>query len=165
MIERLTAAVVARLASEMPGWHADHFPDAPGRFQWAQRDRSLLVSYEGSTFGADPQSLAPEALDRTAQLGVTVLTRSLRGGYGMASALELVRRALFGWAPTERDDGVDVPFGWSRLVAIADQFVSEENGCWRFVVTFRTTSVVVAPVRPLVTDPFTGLVVKDESCR
>lgn len=163
-IERLTDAVVERLKLQVPAMKAEHFPDAPERFVWSKADKSLLVTYEGATYSPEPQSFDPLSLERTMDLGVTVITRGLRGKLGMASAIEDVRAALFGWEPTERVDGADVPMGWSRLMPTAERFVGEDQGSWRFIISFRTTMPVVAPGTERVRVPFTGLSFLEGEC-
>src|SRR6187402_1615009 len=138
-IERLTSAVVARLEQECEGLTAEHFPDAPDRFAWTKKEKSLLVSFEGGTYASESNSIDPYSMDRALELGVTVITRGLRGKLGMADALELVRKSLFGWEPTENG----VVLGWARLLPTAERFVGEDQGVWRFVQLYRTTTTVV----------------------
>lgn len=163
-IERLANAVVRRLEAQVPAMKTEHFPDAPERFIWAKAERSLLVTYEGATYGSDSRSLDPLSLERALDLGVTVITRGLRGKLGMANAIEDVRAALFGWSPTELTDSAEMPIGWSPLMPTAERFVGEDQGTWRVLISFRTTTVVVAPGTERVRVPFTGLSFLEGEC-
>lgn len=129
MIDALANAIVARLKARFPRFKVDHFPDVPERHPFASATRELLVAYEGSTFG-EPQSMDPVYCDRAVEWGVTLLVRSLRGPDGAQTMIEEVRKALMGWR---------APQGGQRFMPTGDRFVSEENGVWRFLISFRVT--------------------------
>lgn len=153
MSEELCHAVVARLKSKLPGLSAEYFPDSPERYPWAGKDKTLLVGYEGSTFG-EVQSLAPQSCDEAVDLSVTVLVRSLRGPFGVSQVLAQVRRALFGWRPIKSvvtpSGGGPVttiePIGFRPIVPLAVKYAGEDQGSWRYVHTFRASTVAVADV-------------------
>jgi Gp37 protein len=126
-MEALTDAVVARLQAEMDGYTVDRFPDVPARYPWAGADKLLLVAYERSNYG-DAASLEPFYQDRTYELSVTVVVRSLRGPEGAGDTIDAVADALMGWSP---------PTGGTPLLLLRDEFVSEDQGTWRFVVAFQ----------------------------
>lgn len=135
----LSDDVVARLKKWMPDVEIDHFPDAPDRYVWAKPRTGLLVGYEGSTFATDSDSISPLSLDRTDEIAVTVLVRSLRGPTGIEATLDRVRRALFGFTP---------PSGGSPLLPTTSKFVSETEGTWRFAMFFTTTTTITAHFEP-----------------
>lgn len=139
MSETLPDLAVARLRELVHGVDVDHFPDVPDRYPWAKARHSLLVGYEGSSFDTPSDTFAPSSTSETIELGVTVLVRSLRGPHGAQGLLARVRRALFGWRP---------PTGGSALIPTRSQFVSEDQGVWRFVIVFQTTTTVVAHLEP-----------------
>lgn len=145
MSEALFRAVEQRLASCMPGWTVESYPDDQGRFRWAGASSHLLVAPEGSTFAADPESTDPLSLEETVRVSITVLVRSLRGELGAVTALTEIRRALFGWRPEL--DGERLGFG--PVVPERSGFVSEAQGVWRWVIVFRCETVAVANASPL----------------
>lgn len=136
--DTLAELAVTRLRALVPDLDVDHFPDVPDRYAWAKARTTLLVGYEGSAFSAD-ESFAPRSATETVELGVTVLVRSLRGPQGAPAILARVRRALFGWRPAS---------GGGALVPTRSQFVSEDQGLWRFVLFFQTARTVVAHHEP-----------------
>lgn len=162
MIERLCEAIVLRLQERMPDFEVEHFPDAPDRFSWAGGREALLVGYEGSTFGS-VESLHPASASRTVDVSVTLIVRSLRGELGAMSSLEGVRRALFGWRPTLPDEVTQeaTPLGFTALAPTREGFVSEDQGIWRFVLTFSCTTVAVAETEPLTGPPLQGVTFRD----
>lgn len=139
MSAELSELAVARLRALVHGVDVDHFPDVPERYAWAKTRQTLLVGYEGSTYATPSETLAPSSTTETVELGVTVLVRSLRGPLGAPALIARVRRALFGWRP---------PTGGGALVPTRSQFVSEDQGVWRFVIVFQSATTVVAEDEP-----------------
>lgn len=158
MIERLCDSVVERLRERMPEYEVDHFPDAPGRYSWAGASQTLLVGYEGSQYGA-VESMHPMSASRTVTLSVTLVTRSLRGSLGAMSALEDVRRALFGWRPTLPDEVTQepTPLGFGPLSPTREGFIDEDEGIWRFALSLSTVGIAVAETKPLDGPPLQGV--------
>lgn len=145
MIDALAKSMVRRLTEEMPSWNVEDFPNAPDRYNWACQSTTLLVAFEGTTYG-ELMSLDPASAEREFDMSVTVLARHLKGDHSIATALEGVRAALFGWRPTDAQGNV---IGFSALRPIRESFVSEEQGVWRFVAMYRSASVAVAATMPL----------------
>lgn len=169
---RLCNAVVERLRATMPGYKVDHFPDTPrDLLRFAGKSEALFVSYEGSVDG-ELLSIDPLSADRTVELAVNIVVRSLVGPKGASETIEAVRGNLFGWQPTvtvppvpPAEEATIESLGFMRLVPVRDGFVAEDNGTWRFVVVFRTTTVSVAnAVDPnLAGPPFTTPVFQEPS--
>jgi len=162
MIEMLCNAVVERLRQRLPAYEVDHFPDAPERYAWAGASQTLLVGYEGSQYGA-VESMVPMSAPRTVNISVTLVTRSLRGDLGAMSALEGVRRALFGWRPELTDELTQevMQLGFGPLAPTREGFVDEDQGLWRFVLSFSCTTVAVAEVEPINGPPLQGVTFKN----
>lgn len=166
----ISQAVVDRLKLHLPTFKVEHFPDAPDRYPFTAQHQTLLVTYERSAFG-EPETLAPLSVMRTIELSVTTLVRSMRGAQGVQATLQRIRRALFGWRLARRESVSGpgpsdpptvswVPLGGTPLLPIAENFVSEDNGVWRFVTAFRTAFPEVAfepPVPVLAEGPITTI--------
>lgn len=152
MSETLCNAVVARLRAKLPGFAAEYFPDAPARYPWGGKDKTLLVGFEGSAFGP-VESLDPPSSDEAVDFSVTVIVRSLRGPFGVSETLANVRKALFGWRPVQSVTVGPVttiePLGFRPIVPTKTAFAGEDNGVWRYVAIYRASMVAVADV----TDP------------
>lgn len=148
MIDDLNQAVVDRLKATMPAFKVDHFPEDIARYPFNSARHELLVSYGRSTYGA-AKSFAPLHVDQEAEVAVTLLTSSLRGPLGVLETIRDVRRHLFGWRPARLEVAGDPPaptwvlLGGSPLVPTGDRFVGEEQGVWRWSITFTTTFPVV----------------------
>lgn len=130
----LSEEVVERLRERLPDLRVDHFPDAPDRFEWAKADRMLLVSYGGSNYSTE-RTMDPSSCERTPEIGVTILVRSLRGPAGAPAMIDRVRLAIHGWRP---------PSQGGRMYPTRDEFVSENQGVWRFVIRFTCSTLAVA---------------------
>lgn len=144
MIRRLSDAVVGRLKTKMTSWNADHFPAAPSRYAWAHASATLLVAFEGASYG-ETDSLAPQSARRDVEMSVTILSRMLVGNISITSALDEVRRALFGWEPSDETGKL----GFGPMRPVRESFVSEEEGVWRFVAIYRSAIPVVADLASL----------------
>lgn len=153
MMDAIADAIVARLKARFQGWKVDRFPDVPARYPFLSAQRELLVSYEESNYG-EPESIWPASVPRTASFAVTILVRSLKGPNGAAATIDDVRKALFGW---------QAPQGGTPFVPTRDRFVSEDEGVWRFVVSFRTVIPTVAEVAELDGPPLTGVETESET--
>lgn len=151
MINELSKSMVRRLTQKMTGWEVDDFPNAPDRYPWAHKTATLLVVFEGTTYG-DVESMSPPSATRDIDMSVTVLARNLRGDLSIASALEDARLALFGWRPTNIDGTL---LGFRALRPVSERFVSEEQGVWRFVAMYRSATVCVADIMALTGAPLT----------
>ncbi len=158
MITRLISAVVARLKEQMPEWSVDEFPDAPDRYNWAGARATLLVAWESSSY-SDLESLEPFSARRELRLSVTLLARSLRGSHSIATGLDDVLVALFGWEPADTAGKL----GCECLRPSEEKFVGEDQGLWRFVATYRSATVAVANTMPLSGPPFKQAIFKDPS--
>lgn len=137
MIDTLAQHIVDRLAARpaLAKAKVEHFPDVvPKRWQMSGARVELLVIYEGGT-DSEQQSFAPASTERTLLYTVAIFVRSLRGPEGAHATIEHVRQALFGWRS---------PLGGTAFVPVKDGFVGEDEGVWRFGVTFRTTIPDVA---------------------
>jgi hypothetical protein len=139
-MEDVVAAIKARLVAAFPAIEVEDFPDEPDQYVFVARDQKLLVAYERSTFGTDPESIAPLSLPRTPEFSVTVLVRSLRGPTGATQTIDDVIRALFGWRPT-KDDGSSLGVG--PLMPTKDELLGQDQGTWRFVISFTASTVAV----------------------
>jgi hypothetical protein len=154
MMERASQAIVDRLKSKFGAdWKVDHFPDAPQRYTFGARGEELLVSYERSTYGA-PESMAPISQRRDAEFAVMLVVRSLRGAKGAQETIENLRKALQGWRPTAPNEAnVQVPLGMGPMIPKEDTFVGEDNGVWRFSVSFTSSAVAIQVTEPVITGP------------
>lgn len=160
MSEELLTAVAQRLRAQLPAFVVDAYPDDEARFAWSGASRHLLVAPEGSTFG-EPASHDPLHVEETVRLSVTVLVRSLRGELGAVTALTAIRRALFGWrAELSLPEG-STRLGFGPLVPERSGFVSERQGVWRWVITFRASTVAVAESEPLTGPPLKSVEIRD----
>lgn len=148
MIADLNQAVVDRLKAAMPSFKVDHFPEVVDRYPFNKARHELLVSYGRSTYSS-AKSFSPLHVDQEAEVAVTLLTRSLRGPLGVLETIRDVRRHLFGWRPALLVSAGDPPvsswqpLGGSPLIPTGDRFVGEEQGVWRWSITFTTTFPVV----------------------
>lgn len=158
--EALLSAIVERLSEAVPEFWVDNYPSNQSRFEWGSANQHLLVAPEGSTFGAEPGSTSPLAIDEIVRVSVTVLARDLRGDLGAVTTLARIRRALFGWRP--RLDGELLGFG--PLLPERAGFVSEGHGIWRWVIVFRAATVAVAESAPLAGPPLKSVETKEIQC-
>lgn len=167
----IAQAVVDRLKLFMfPEFKVEHFPNAPTRELFLSARRELLVAYERSTYG-EAESMAPISAMRTPEITVTTLVRNLRGPQGADTTLDRVRACLFGWRLQRRVETAGpgpsdpplvtwVPLGGTALVPTQENFVSEDQGVWRFVSAFRFTVPEVAfepPIPTLGDGPITDI--------
>ena len=153
MINALAKAIVERLKDQLPGWDVDDFPNAPDRYGWAHQSQTLLVGFEGTTYG-EPESLDPMSVTRELDMGVTILCRSLHGNLSIASALEDIRKTLMGWRPLDADG---VPIGIRSLRPLSERFVDEVEGVYRFVALYRGATTCAAEILTLSGPPLKGI--------
>ncbi len=144
----LQQQAAARLKARMTDFEVQEFPDAVERFDW-KADRTLLVSFGDATYASAQQSMQPSSTDRTRELHVTILLRTLSGPLGVERTIDRIVSHLYGWTP----EG-----GGTCFVPVRDQFQEENNGTWRFVVVFSQTKTLVAHIEDadlFPTDPAT----------
>lgn len=163
IIEDVTQSMVERLAERLPEFTVDHFPDGGARYQFTAHHQALFASYERSTYEA-PDTLYPLAATQRAEFGVTICVRSLKGKAGAASTIARVRSALFGWRPTKADEAnVQKPLGFAPFVPTRDELVGEDQGTWRFVVLFASSTTIVAETDIPTGPALKGVTLKDST--
>ena len=137
MIEAYVEALIARLKgrTSFRAWAVEAFPDKVERIKTAN-PRTLFVSYEGSADTDAGQCVT----NRAVTWAVTLIVAGQYGKEGGLQSIDAVRAALTGWTP---------PQGGDPLMPIKDGFVDEDQGKWRFVVTFKSAL-------PFVVDPEAG---------
>lgn len=142
MIEDIANAMVARLADQFEGFDAEHFPDKNAADELAKKKSTFYVNWDGSSFG-ELQSVAPLSINDELKFVVTIRVLGLRGPKGAMAIIPLVQKCFFGWEPTKKVDGNDVPCGASKMVPVDAGFVAQAEGSWRFACTFKTTVLKV----------------------
>jgi hypothetical protein len=118
----LMNTVKARLMEKLPKVTVLDYPDQPDTYTMRNATCELLVQYLG----------AKEEDGRRSMVGVVVVCRT---NATARKYLEAVQAVLHGY---------HIP-GCSRTQYVEDQLLGEENGLWRFAISFATPNPV-APV-------------------
>ena len=124
-------AILARLQAQIIGVEVEAFPDEPENYQLKHGAGAVLVRYTGSRFDRhEPTDVVIQ--DQTVTIELAVLMRSLRRhDAGILPMLDAVRAALTGYR---------IP-GASTLTPTKEEFVSYDQGVWRYDVTMECTTV------------------------
>lgn len=118
----LLEEIVATLRAALPDVAVELFPERPDSYRLSHPVGAVLVAYRGATFGKP----APEygyAQERLPAWRTVVLFRQQYGRAGALAYLDQVRARLLSYRPS----GARYP-----CRALAEQFLGEESGIWRY---------------------------------
>jgi hypothetical protein len=126
--DAVIAAVIARLTAAIDGAKVEPWPDEPEKYRPQARVPILLVTLTEWLF-TKPEGSSSDRVTRTYQLGVLVLTNSLKPGQGGPSLIDAVAIALGGWRPS----------GSGPIQLEAAQMIDRKDGLHRYVVRGTTS--------------------------
>ena len=136
-ITALEVTIASRLQAEFPDLAVEPFPDDPEEYRLNSPIGALLVRYHGAKYG-DATDVHVMAQEKSAAVEITLVFRRLDGKEGVYHHLDAVRAALTGF----------VPEGWERLRPLAEEFVFQQGGLWRYAMDFVTQTVVMEILPP-----------------
>lgn len=132
--EQLVAGIVAVLNGEMPGEiKVDEMPDKPGDFDLGEREAAILVHYRGSKYAA-AATAGLVSQQRTPGLDIHLVVRGLKGRLGAYALTDLVTRCLQARSIA----------GATGFNLVSDSLASENDGIWRYVLSFACSVPIVA---------------------
>lgn len=121
-------AVIDRLSAAIAGSRVEAWPDEPEKYRPQTRVPILLVNLTEWEF-EKPQGSSRDRVQRTYQLGVLILTNSLKPGQGGPSLVEAATIALGGWKPA----------GSGPIQLVSAQMIDRKDGLHRYVVQASTS--------------------------
>lgn len=134
---QLDEAVLAQLQAASLGITVESFPERPSEYSLLDPVGAALVVISSSRFSTTANQVGQE---RRTRVVITLLMRNLRTHTGAYGLMDAVLDALLGWMPSEG--------GWQPLIAISDQFVSEESGVWQYDMVFESSRYVMSQFNP-----------------
>ena len=135
--EQLVTGVVAVFDAEMPGDVAvGEMPDKPGDYDLGDREAAILIHYRGSKY--DKAATAGLVMQqRMPALDIHLVTRGVTGRLGAYALTDIVARCLQGRSIA----------GATGFNLVSDGLASENDGIWRYVLSFTCTMPSVAKRR------------------
>lgn len=133
-------AMVERLKLFLPDFAVSPMPDKEWRFTHAKGD--VLVGFTGFD-PAPPKSPSIPIQDAELTFEVVVRSRSLRDRSGLYAMTVSVLGALLGWKPP-----LAKPLEVSR-----GQNGGYDDGCWRFLLVFKTSFILIPLLEPPTEEP------------
>lgn len=128
-IEEIENQIVERLKNKITGLHIEAFPDKPQEFKFTHPKGVILVHYQGAHYG-NIRSVDVVFQKKKMEFALTIVTRNLRTHSGAYSILEQAKSALTGFI-------ID---GCSKLQAVKEGFLTENNGIWQYTINFELTT-------------------------
>ena len=131
-INQIENSIIEKLKENITEFHIEGFPDKPSEFSFIHPKGAILVHYQGGNY-SDSKSLDTIFQLKKLEFSITLIVRHLRTHEGAYDCLDKTRSILTGFKPPN----------CTKMLAIKEEFISENNGIWQYSINFVTTTPVL----------------------
>lgn len=124
-IQTTEDAMIQKLHADIPELEVKGFPDKPESYNFIHPKGTILLHYQGYQSG-DSKSTNKINQEESNIIGITLMTRSLRGNGGAYSYIQKIKESLVGYKP----------LGSSKVYCIKGGFSNYEAGVWTYALSF-----------------------------